>query len=103
MRLPGKDMIEALDAFRILCPSAGSHSDFTLEGSAGGYRCEICEALIVAAPVQLTQSKTLYHAPAKGRNHGLPLYRPSGAPGKGRSTNGFSGLSPAMSSAIFWP
>ena len=31
MRLPGKDVIEALDAFRILCPSPGSHLDFTHE------------------------------------------------------------------------
>jgi hypothetical protein len=30
MRLPGKEVIEALDAFRILCPSPGSHSDFTM-------------------------------------------------------------------------
>lgn len=31
MRLPCKDVIETLDAFRILCPGPGSHSDFTHE------------------------------------------------------------------------
>ena len=54
-----------------------------------------------ARPYQLTQSKNLYHAPANGKNQGVPLYKPSGAPGKGMPTNGFSGLSPAISSAIF--
>ena len=31
MRLSGKEVIEAPDAFRILCPSPGFHSDFTQE------------------------------------------------------------------------
>jgi hypothetical protein len=52
---------------------------------------------------QLTQSKSLYKAPANGRNQGLPLYRPRGAPGNGISTKGLSGFSPAISSAIFCP
>src|SRR5579863_4062514 len=53
--------------------------------------------------IQLTQSRILYHTPANGKNHGLPLYKPSGATGNGMPTNGFSCLSPAISSAIFWP
>jgi len=47
---------------------------------------------------QLTQSRNLYHTPANGRNHGLPLYKPIGAPGNGMPTNGFSGLPPDISS-----
>src|SRR5260370_13563555 len=52
---------------------------------------------------QLTQSKNLYHIPANGKNQGLPLYNPSGAPRNGMPTKGFSGLSPAINSAIFCP
>src|SRR5580704_4178260 len=52
---------------------------------------------------QLTQSRNLYHIPANGRNHGLPLYNLSGAPGNGIPAKGLSGLSPAINSAIFWP
>ncbi len=52
---------------------------------------------------QITQSRNLYQAPANGKNHGRPLYKPSGAPGNGMPTKGLSGLSPAISSAIFWP
>ncbi len=53
--------------------------------------------------LQLTQSNTLYHAPASGRNHGFPLYKPNGASGNGIPTKGLSGLSPAIISAIFCP
>ena len=69
MRLPGKDVIEALDAFRILCPSPGSHLDFTHETAlkiAGEHGYEICEALIVAAALEagcaILYSEDLQHA-----------------------------------------
>src|SRR5436305_4746129 len=55
------------------------------------------------AVIQLTQSKNLYQAPAKGRNQGLPEYRPNGASGNGMPTKGFSTWSPAIISAIFCP
>ena len=72
---------------------------------AGRRTCVICSELtrLGAVALQLTQSSTLYQAPANGKNHGFPLYNPSGAPGNRIPTNGFSGLSPAINSAIFCP
>src|SRR5579863_501804 len=83
-------------------PPVASVLRFAQDDSAKGIAASSCNV------TQLTQSKNLYQAPANGRNHGLPLYSPSGAPGNGMPTNGFSGFSPpvaceAISSAIFWP
>ena len=50
-----------------------------------------------------TQSKILCHVPANGKNHGRPLYNPSGAPGKANCANGCSLIVPASiaSAAVF--
>src|SRR5882724_9483708 len=54
--------------------------------------------------LQPIQSRNLYQAPASGRNHGFPLYSPSGAPGKGIPANGFStSRPPVVISAILLP
>jgi hypothetical protein len=56
------------------------------------------------AVAHATQSSNLYQAPANGKNHGLPLYRPSGAPGKGMLAKGFwISCPPAIASAILLP
>src|SRR6202795_1235849 len=61
------------------------------------------ESVPVNSRPQLTQSKNLYQAPANGKNHGFPLYIPSGAPGNGIPANGFSSRPVKIAVAIFCP
>jgi len=56
------------------------------------------------SPAYPTQSRILCHAPAKGRNHGKPVYKPRGAAGKGNWLNGCSLIVPwSMASATVLP